>query len=278
MKKGIIIGSALALTLAVAGGASAQDVNVGVRANANVNVGRPPMGQPAGQPGRPPQGQGMGRDDGRNGNPAVMGVVKAISGTTITLTGQGSTTISVDASKATFMKTGAGASTTSATIANVAVGDRLIVLGSLSNGKVVATKIIDGVGMGNDRGGVMGILGAERPVVVGSVSAVNGNTLTVASRNNTSFTVDATNATAVKWANNATSTIAISSITVGDNVAIVGTVSSTTVTATKIIDGLPIGRNGEPDMHGPTSTPPGNGVHAGFFGKIMDFFARLKFW
>jgi len=96
-----------------------------------------------------------------------------------------------------------------------------------------------------DRNGV-------RPAVFGTVSAINGDSLTVtqgahpafggfgsstpamAATATTTYTVDATNATVLK--NNATSTV--SSISVGDKVAVQGTVNGTNVTATTIRDGF----------------------------------------
>ena len=107
-------------------------------------------------------------------------------------------------------------------------------------------------------GGRMGM----QPGVFGTVTAINGTTLTVSGKQGRSFggapssntsgtptqttpaapvapatvvyTVDASNATVRK--NNATSTVA--SIVVGDTVAVRGTVSGTSVTATSISDGV----------------------------------------
>ena len=112
-----------------------------------------------------------------------------------------------------------------------------------------------GNGQDNSRGmmnGVMGMRGGEfRPVAIGTVSSINGTTLTVVGKKNigsdervpdvtdgnnfatTTFTVTATNAQVRK--NNATSTL--SSIAVGDMVSIEGTISGTSVTATVIHDG-----------------------------------------
>ena len=80
------------------------------------------------------------------------------------------------------------------------------------------------------------------PNIVGKVTAISGNTITVSSTNKDessttttkTFTVDATNAKITK--NNTTGTIA--SITVGDTVAVQGTVSGTNVVAVNIRDGV----------------------------------------
>jgi hypothetical protein len=97
-----------------------------------------------------------------------------------------------------------------------------------------------------------------RPAVVGTVSAVNGTTLTVASKGfgrmatataATSYTVDASSATVAK--NGATSTV--SAIAAGDTVMVRGTVSGTSVTATAIFDGMP-GRGKGPGRFGGESS------------------------
>ena len=75
--------------------------------------------------------------------------------------------------------------------------------------------------------------------ISGTVSAINGNTITIYGKNGfgtstptTVFTVDATNAKVMK--NNATSTV--SNIAIRDIIVVQGTVSGTTITATLIRD------------------------------------------
>jgi hypothetical protein len=104
------------------------------------------------------------------------------------------------------------------------------------------------------------------PGIFGSVTAVNGTTLTVTGRGfasstaQTVYTVDATNATVVK--DRATSTV--SAIVVGDNVMVAGTINGTSVAATKIFDGVMgmMGRPGnrrEGGFKDGTSTPMSSG-------------------
>lgn len=100
---------------------------------------------------------------------------------------------------------------------------------------------------GKMRAGKEGNKGMMKPAVFGTVSAVSGNTLTVASKQgvganvvSTTFTVDATNAKVMK--NNVAGTVA--SILVGDTVVVQGTVSGTNVVATNIRDGVMM-REGE---------------------------------
>lgn len=66
----------------------------------------------------------------------------------------------------------------------------------------------------------------------GTVSAINGDTLTITNADGTSYTVAAGSAEVSKVA-----TISVSDIKVGDTALVHGTVSGTTVTATHIMDG-----------------------------------------
>ncbi len=167
--------------------------------------------------------------------PAAIGTVESVSGDTITLTDKmNGTTYTVDASGATIQKrtapTTAGEKPTETTIAasDVAAGDTLMVQGTVSGTSIAATSIEDGDmpmdGHGFGRG----------PGVRGTVTAINGSTLTVQGKDGTSYTVDASSATASKM-----QTISISDVTVGDTVGIDGTVTGTTVTAKSLMDGLP---------------------------------------
>ncbi len=97
-----------------------------------------------------------------------------------------------------------------------------------------------GVGARFEHGGVR----TMSPGIFGTVSAINGATLTVTqdgfdreastTANESSYTVNTSGATVVK--NGASSTIA--SIAVGDKVMVRGAVSGTSITATTIIDGM----------------------------------------
>ena len=93
--------------------------------------------------------------------------------------------------------------------------------------------------------GMMGKVGLGRtmmPGIFGKVTAVSGTTITVLggrpSGTQTIYTVNAANAVVIK---NAT-TSSVGSIVVGDAVLVQGTVSVTSVTATRILDGTPLVR------------------------------------
>jgi hypothetical protein len=80
------------------------------------------------------------------------------------------------------------------------------------------------------------IIRIEKTGIVGTVSVVSGNTITIIDKKtNTSDTVDASGATVIK----AGATSTVSSIAVGDDIMVQGTISGS-VTATAIIDGMPV--------------------------------------
>ncbi|HVX91408.1 MAG TPA: DUF5666 domain-containing protein [Candidatus Paceibacterota bacterium] len=95
----------------------------------------------------------------------------------------------------------------------------------------------------------------ERPTAIGKVTAVSGTTLTVEDmKGSTTYTVDASGATVTKHNPPATqggeptdTTVAVSTIQVGDVVAVHGTANGTQITATTIDVGM-FGRPGKGGM------------------------------
>ena len=73
-----------------------------------------------------------------NGLPVVGGSVTAINGSVLTVTNKSNVTYTVDATHATIMKAAA-----TSTIANVSVGDAVIVQGTVNGTSVVASSVID---------------------------------------------------------------------------------------------------------------------------------------
>ena len=88
----------------------------------------------------------------------------------------------------------------------------------------------------------------ERPGVMGTVTAVSGNTVTLTGKDGKTYTVDATSAEIGKM-----TTITIGQIAVGDTIGVQGTVSLSangqagTVTAKHIMDGVPPMHDGPED-------------------------------
>ncbi len=183
-------------------------------------------------------GQTMMQSMGKRG-PHVHGTVTAVNGTTITITDERQNTIyTIDASGATFKKATAGSAPTTVTISEIAVGDTIGARGTVSGTTVTATEVMEGA-MG--RGGPGGMGGHGRGQgVMGTVTAVNGSTITVTDqRSGTSYTVNAGAATVQKMTAGA-----LSDIVVGDTIGVQGDVSGTAVTAKNIMDDLPVPSNG----------------------------------
>ncbi len=225
----------------------------------------------------PGQGQTRGIGNmmgkGRQGTPklAVIGTVSTINGNTFTVNSMrrglgGATTTtaySVDATNATIMKNNATSS-----LSSVAVGDTVLVQGTISGTNVTATTIRDAVMPIGNRGKGMGgkgtassspisqIQGNGQPVVAGKVSTVSGSTISITTNNgNITYSVDASSAT-ITSGGKASS---VSSIVAGDTVIVQGAVNGTSITASTVID----------------QTKPANPSHPGFFGSIGNFFSHL---
>ncbi len=200
--------------------------------------------------------------------PVAVGAVTAVNGNVITLTSKNGTIYTVDASNAAITKvtqTAAGAKPVITSIAanQVKVGDNLMVIGTASSANITATKIIDGAFIGQHKLNPQNDnrLGFK-PSAIGTVSAINGNIITLTGRNfaaksNTTYTVDASSATITKLtvpptkgSKPASTAITISQIKVGDTLIVHGTVSGTNIQATTIRDRqIPANANGKNMMH-----------------------------
>lgn len=201
----------------------------------------------------------------------VFGTVSSISGNTITITskgfGQNTTekTYTVDATNAKVTKDGASSS-----VSAIAVGDNIMVRGTITDTNVVATDIYDGkIGPrtnwsnGQKLQASPIIQGNGQPIVGGTVSSISGSSITITNKSNATYTVDASSAVVAK--NNATSSV--SEIAVGDNLIIQGAVNGNSITASSIID------RATPNI----ATNPNNsgGIVRKFFGRMGGFFHSL---
>jgi hypothetical protein len=136
-------------------------------------------------------------------------------------------------------------------------------IGLLVTGSAVfASLLFSGVAFAQTTPAAWGGHMGHAPGVFGTVSAINGSTLTLNSKGfgpnatATTYTVDATNATVTK--NGAASSL--SNISMGDSISVQGTVSGTSVTATSIRDGM-IGRMGmKPGVLGTVASVSGNSL------------------
>jgi len=210
-----------------------------------------------------------GEIDSNEMRPNVVGKVSAISGNIITIIGkQGfnktgtntTTTFTVDATNAKLLR-----GNTVITLSNIAVGDTVVVQGTVTGTNVVATIIRDGkMGAGNsddNNQALMQIQGNGQPVIAGTISAINGSTLTV-TNSSVTYTVNAINSKIVQGK----TTILTSDVKIGDSVIVQGTINGTSVVASIIFDqNNPANKNTEK-----TQNP-----RLGFFASMGQFFRRL---
>lgn len=227
-------------------------------------------------------GQWQGRDRGSNAGimndgmmrPGIFGSVTSINGSTLTIVARSygqnaaTTTYSVDASHATVIKANA-----TSTLASVAIGDKVSVLGTVSGTNVTAKMILDGLMPGIRKPGTdnptpskaPAIKGNGQPIVAGTVSAVNGSSVSITTTSGTSYSIDASAATITK----AGATSTVSAIATGDYLVVQGAVNGSSVTASSIIDG-------QISAHNPGSASDGGPAYrGGFFGSIGNFFKSL---
>jgi len=218
------------------------------------------------------RGQGMMRQ-------GVAGTVTAVNGNIITINGRqdfGSTTptvsYTINATNAAVRK---GNATT--TVSSIAIGDIIAVQGTVTGTNVAATTIFDGVTGRMGLNGNLGkngqghatstppVLGNGQPIVAGTVSVVSGNTLTVTTASNVTYTVTIASSTKILQGQN---TVAFSSIVVGNKVLIQGTVNGTSIVASTVIDqsGVPVA--GEKPAQN-------KGQSKGFFAGIGQFFMHI---
>ncbi|MDP2696373.1 MAG: DUF5666 domain-containing protein [bacterium] len=187
--------------------------------------------------------------------PNIVGTVTAINGTTITVTSNNRVgwawgkdgdddnqnedtpkatpapiVYTVDASQATVVKAGVAS-----TVSGITVGDIVKIQGTITGTSILATTIHDGVNKEEKDKKPKPtplIQGNGQPIIAGTVTAVNGTTLTITNKSNVTYTVDGS--TAKVQNKGALSTI--STVVVGDNVVVQGTINGTAITAYSVID------------------------------------------
>ena len=222
---------------------------------------------------------GFHRGIGRGGmiRPGVVGTVASVNGTTLTVTSKGwpmmrgnnaaptpaPVIYTVDASNATVTKNG-----TTSSVSNIAVGDTVMIQGTVSGTSVTATVIRDGMpAKGQNENGkkpMPAFQGNGQPVVAGKVASVSGTTITITNSSNVTYTIDASSA---KFVKGGTTNPTISNVSVGDSVVVQGTVNGTSVAAATVIDqSAPVVKN---------TSNTNAGTHPGFLGSIRNFFGHL---
>ena len=210
------------------------------------------------------QGEGH-RHFGMGMKPGIFGTVSAINGSSITVNSTNGktnlvTTYTVDASNAVVTKSG-----TTSSISAIAIGDTLMINGTITGTSVVAKNIHDGIPP-QGKGGMGNFQGDGNPVIAGTISAINGSTITVTNRSNTAYTVTTSSATFHKPG---ITSATISNLVIGDTVVVQGTVSGNSVMATSVLD------QGNQPVAPTTGISDQSGQHPGFFGRIGGFFSHL---
>lgn len=114
-----------------------------------------------------------------------------------------------------------------ALVGGAVAGAGLTAMAAGSTSPVQATSAHPG-GPGGFGGGVMG-----------TVTAVNGSTISVTGKDGGTYTIDAAGSSVEKYANGSSSTVDASSIAVGDTVMVNGSITTATMTAKSIRDGFP---------------------------------------
>jgi len=220
-------------------------------------------------------GQGkVGRPVGQMMGFGVFGTVASINGTTITVTSvprlnmrktatttptPSPITYTVDAKNAKVTKNNADSA-----VSAIAVGDTVMVQGTVTGTNIVAKTIRDEVGQPKQPA----IQGNGQPIVAGSVTIISGNTITITNKSNITYTVDASNS---KFVVRGITSPTISNIIVGDNLTVQGVVNGNSVVASSIIDQKVKADNNSGD----NNEQPKRGFMGGMMNGIGNFFKHM---
>jgi len=219
MKRTQIIASGAAALVLLAAAPAFADTNVSAKGGLGLHLGALERIFATNHEGNQATSGQKDRDNDDNGtkstSPAtstvsVSGTVTGISGSMLTLAGKDGAVYTVNAANASV--TGA------ASIANVQLGDAIEARGTLESGILVAAKVSDRSTLKNEfKASLSGIAG-------GVVSAVSGNTITIASHGKVATTTVVTSgSTIVRAIGDASSTVGV-----GSRIFVVGTSSSST--------------------------------------------------
>jgi len=206
--------------------------------------------------------------------PNVVGKVSSINGSTLTVISQrgprmgannAPTTFTVNATSAKILR-----GQTVIAISNIAVGDTVVIQGTVTGTSVVATTIRDGkVGEGNNDQALLQIQGNGEPIIAGTISTITGSSLTITNNSKVVYTVDVTGA---KLVVGGLTSPTISNLSVGDSVIVQGTINGTSVVASSVID-QKANTNNSGNNSGENQKP--KGFMGNMMGGIGNFFKRL---
>ena len=221
-----------------------------------------------------PRGAWIGRGEKR-GIQRIWGTVSAVNGTSITVIGRArpnekntqgaSMTYTANATNAKVRKNNSNSS-----VSSITVGDTVMIQGTLHGTNIVATLIQDGIFVQkNDRlrnqEKMFAINGDGKPVIGGTVNAVNGAIVSITNKGNITYTIDTTNASITKMGTRTP----VSRIAVGDEVLVQGTINGSSIVASSVID------QGTATAQTTTGTKTLQKPKFGFFGSVNNFFSKL---
>ena len=155
----------------------------------------------------------------------------------------------------------------SSSVSDIAVGDIVMVQGTVNGTNVTAKTIRDGK---LNSGAASQIQGNGQPVVAGSVTAISGDTITITNKSNITYTIDATNAK-ITIRNQVSS---ISNVAVGDNLIVQGTVNGNSMVASSVIDQKTTA-NTNRNNNLSNGKKPNGGLLGGMMNNITSFFKHL---
>jgi hypothetical protein len=162
---------------------------------------------------------------GHGVTPVAAGIVQGTPGSdSFTIEEPGGTTETIDvlSSSTTYVERGMP----SASLADVASGDLVAVFGTVSGSTVTASEVVIAVPRGAAHG--------ETPAVAGIVQGTpSSDSFTIETRGGTSETVDVSDATV--YCERGVPSASLTNVAAGDLVAVFGTVSGSTVTASLVV-------------------------------------------
>jgi hypothetical protein len=161
------------------------------------------------------------------GGPGTVGTIASINGSTLTITTPSGSSVKVVTSASTTVTRAS-----SGVVSDIRQGDRVVVAGSASGSTIAAERITDSGSTATNP--PAGPRGGNPRLAAGTVSSINGSTLTITESDGTKVTVTTTGGTAVTTASSAS----VSDLAAGQTVEVSGTTASDgTVTATAIREG-----------------------------------------
>lgn len=175
----------------------------------------------------------------QNRDNGVGGTVESITNSLIVIKTKDSVTYTIDTTNVKLFK----GKDTVINLSDIKVGDKIFAKGTISGNIVIATEIHNGkTASGN------GLKKAKKQFqgVIGVVTSINGNSITLTGKDNTVYVVDASDATIKKGSVDATTTI--TEVKSGDHLFVRGAVTGTSVVATDIMDGKGTGKKVKKDF------------------------------